>query len=366
MNTIIFDYRLNDSGGLGRFITSLLPYFKDQFTIYLIIKKGQPLPNLPFQYQVILFTSSVLTFSEQLEFIFKLPAADLLFIPSFNVPLFFGLVKPKKLVAAIHDTYHIDFPDHKSLFVRLFYYIFLFAATTQSSHLLTVSYFSMRRLLMHFPSIGPISIISNASSVGNLPVSTTEVFSDSLLNEFIESGSKPILFVGNLKIHKNLVQLLEFLRKYPARRALIVGTSVGRSTVESDLKRFSASFLLQERIFFAGKVVENDLKLCYLKAQCLVFPSIYEGFGIPIVEAQSLGLPVLCSDIPVCKEIGGQACIYFQPNADGIFRALTLLESMSSEEKGQLINRGLDNARQYNWSFSAKLLKDIFKIYLPR
>lgn len=325
MNTLIIDYRLSGAGGLGRFIGSITPFIDPDHNIFLILKQNQIPPPLPFTYTTIRFSSEVLTIGEQFEYLFKLPPADLLFIPFFNSPAFFPLLKVNHLFTTIHDLYHIDLPNQNSLNIRLIYRIYLFFSMRYSSHIFTVSHFSMRRLLKHYPNTPPVSILYNSV---NSNLNAQEPISRHInpeLKRFILLGPKPLLFVGNLKIHKNLSELIKLLTLDSGLRLVVCGTSVGRSSIERLLKSSTVNYSLQQRIFFAGHVSDMELAYCYQSSECLIFPSLYEGFGIPLIEAQSHNLPVLCTDIPVFHEVSRDTAIYFAPNAESINNAVKRL-----------------------------------------
>ena len=359
MSTIIIDYRLAGSGGLGRFIESLTPFLNNQSKYFLILNIEQSLPDLPFSYNVIRFKSKILSLGEQFEYFLKLPRADILFTPFFNVPLGFPLCRPKYLVSMVHDLYHLDMSHHKHTLIKLTYQVFLFASVRYSAHIFTVSFFSLRRLLLHFPQIPPSSILYNAINDSlSIKCNTSNVHP--ALISFYASGSKPMLFVGNLKIHKNLIELIKVLQSCPSLRLVVAGTSVGRSSIYQMLKQMTNDLSLSQRIFFAGRVSENELTYCYQSSRALLLPSLYEGFGIPLIEAQSLGLPVLCSNIPVFKEIAGDSVLYFSPFRDSIVSCIETFIAMDSSQLDSLIMRGYTNASKFSWSKSAKHASNVF------
>lgn len=361
MSRIVVDYRLAGAGGLGRFIESITPYLYQYSEYYLILNKNQKIPDLPFKYQKIYFNSGILTVGEQFEFIFKVPRSDILFIPFFNIPLAFPFCRSKNLVSMVHDLYHLDMASDKSIFNRLLYSVYLFFSIHFSAHIFTVSYFSLRRLLLHYPDTPPVSLLYNAinkslsSCFDGTNISTK-------LKTFYVRGSKPLLFVGNLKIHKNLFELLKALQLDNSLRLVVVGSSVGRSSIQNVLKNMSVDLSLSDRIFFAGRVNDEELSYCYKSSLALVFPSLYEGFGIPLIEAQSHDLPVLCSNISPFKEIAGDSVLYFSPNSMSILTCIRKFLAMNPNDVKSLVKLGRINSLRFSWPNSAFHASQIFQL----
>ena len=358
MKSIIIDYRLADSGGIGRFISGLLQAIKHQPRVTLILRKKQPIPLLSFEFDVIRFYSKPLSLFEQIEYLFKLPSADILFLPFINIPILFFLARPSSLVPTIHDLFHIDYKSDKSIFIRTIYKIYLYFIMRFASHVFTVSYFSMRRLLNIYPLSPPISVLYNGvNPIFNHFSSSDNLTSISLNNtnivDFCSSNSPPLLFVGNQKTHKNLVSVLNYLASDETHRLLVVGSSIGTSSNESFVHEYSQYLGLGSRVLFAGKISDSDLIYCYKNSFCLLFPSHYEGFGIPLIESQAMGTPVICSDIDVFHEIGVDSCIYIEPSPSGIKKGIQYLESISPKQRSELILKGRHNANRFTWDRSA-------------
>ena len=114
---------------------------------------------------------------------------------------------------------------------------------------------------------------------------------------------------------------------------------------------------MSECVIFPGYIEEGDLARIMALAEVFIFPSLYEGFGIPLLEAMSQGVPVLASDIPVLHEVGGEAALYFSPfDVDSLVQKLyALRDSVASKE--HLIRQGRERIKEFSWAQSgAKLL----------
>jgi glycosyltransferase involved in cell wall biosynthesis len=118
---------------------------------------------------------------------------------------------------------------------------------------------------------------------------------------------------------------------------------------------------LEDDVIFPGFINENDKPAVYRLAEIFCFPSLYEGFGIPILEAMSTGIPVVASDIPPHREIAENAAIYFNPEKpdDLSEKLVRLLEN--EELKNNLIRKSREQAQKFSWKKSAQKILEIFK-----
>ena len=159
-----------------------------------------------------------------------------------------------------------------------------------------------------------------------------------------------ILFVGNVKPHKNLVRLVEafgLLIDQIPHDLVIVGKRDGFLTPDTIVEQKAAR--LGTRVHFAGYVKDDLLQQYLSNAELLVLPSVYEGFGLPPLEAMALGCPVLVADIPPLREVCGDAALYCDPySATGI--ASRILDLINSPDlQSELRERGALRAGQFTW-----------------
>ncbi len=169
-----------------------------------------------------------------------------------------------------------------------------------------------------------------------------------------------VLSVGTLEPRKNLDGLLlAFARHELANEALVlVGRRGWGPSLETRLRCLPG---LAGRIFFTGHVSDSDLAVLYHQAAAFAYVSLYEGFGLPLLEAASLGLPVVASDIPVFRETLGDAAIFVDPLspesiAVGIRRLLD-----SSELRARLSAAGQRVASAYSWRSCAERVLDLYR-----
>ena len=172
-----------------------------------------------------------------------------------------------------------------------------------------------------------------------------------------------LLALGSFHPRKNLPNLVEaydrFRSENPGRILLLIAGRGGRDSGRL-LSRIVRSPFRRE-ILLSGYVPREDLPALYAGADLLVFPSLYEGFGIPALEAMAVGTPVLVSDLPVFEEVCGAAALRFNPeDPDSIARGIAL--SLQEEpERAERIRQGAERARRFRWEDSARRLRDLFR-----
>lgn len=161
-----------------------------------------------------------------------------------------------------------------------------------------------------------------------------------------------ILFVGNIDVHKNIITLIKAFaklkekNKYEKTKLVLAGQKrAGFKEVETLIKKFG----IKDRVLIPGYVEENQLMKFYGEAKALVMPSIYEGFGIPVIEAMRCNVPVIASDIPVFREIAGEAALFYgDPLRDDLLSDAMQMVLSSQKLRNELISRGCEQAQLYS------------------
>jgi glycosyltransferase involved in cell wall biosynthesis len=176
-----------------------------------------------------------------------------------------------------------------------------------------------------------------------------------VLRDRLGLGERRILLsVSTKRAHKNLVRLLDAVALIPAeRRPLLV--LPGYSTPhEGELRRHAALLGIEPDVRFEGWLAEPDLEGLYDAATAFVFATLYEGFGLPVLEAMARGLPVACSDIPVLREVVGQAAVMFNPLEP---RSISMaIEGLMNDGllRERLRAAGLVQAAGFSWARTAR------------
>jgi len=162
-----------------------------------------------------------------------------------------------------------------------------------------------------------------------------------------------VLSVGNARPHKNLGLLLGALALIePSRRPLLVLPGSGLDVV---LARQVSDLGLDHDVRLPGWVADSDLERLFATSTAYICPSLFEGFGLPVLEAMQRGVPVACSDIPVLREVAGEAATFFDPRSPR--SAATALEALVSDPVGaaELSRRGYERAAEFTWDRTAAL-----------
>jgi len=301
-----------DFGGIGRYVQEIVQNLIHQNQFYLSILandeayeelKGRTVENL----RIISCSSKMFSIDEQLELYNKIPECDVFWSPYMNVP--FLPIKAKKRIVTIHDVFHVANPEYYSFIKRRLISLYYFFSTKLSSKIITVSNFSKKEIGKIFGKDieSKTKVVYNGCDIDSEVVSPKKMQSDY------------ILFVGSVKPHKNLKKaLLAFeLLDDENLKFVIIGKKEGFITGDSNVfdiveKINSGS----QKIIFTGSITDEDLYSYYKGARMLIMPSLYEGFGLPIIEAMKFNIPISCSNIEVFHEVGGDQLFYFDPNCE--------------------------------------------------
>lgn len=346
--------------GIGTYLSSTISVLVNNFFVTLlgneIILKSFPWFE---KVRVINCKSDIYSVAEQLELPLKIPRCNLFLSPHYNIPLL--PIKAKRRVVIIHDVYHLAFikelPIHQKIYARLM----INSAARLSDRIITVSEFSKSEIIKYTgtPAKKIHIVYLGVDTPGLNP--TTNDSSDRTVKQKYKLPDHYLLYVGNIKPNKNLKNLLHAFKKElknnPDIKLVIVGKSEGFITQDIDsIKIIENDITLSESTIFTGYVEHGELPSIYKLATALVFPSFYEGSGLPPLEAMSYGCPVLASSSASIPEICGDAAFYFNPNnfdeiADKIELILT-----NENLRLDLIQKGRANIRRFSKDeFSEKL-----------
>ena len=170
---------------------------------------------------------------------------------------------------------------------------------------------------------------------------------------------RPVLLAaGNRMPHKNLERLLEALALIPlAERPQLILTGGGEGDA---LLSLVARLGLHDRVRIAGWVSAEELEELYQRATLIVQPTLFEGFGLPVLEAMARGRPVLCSDLPVLREVGGEAALYMDTTDPGLI-AEAIKDALADRARLDVLAvRGRERASRFTWQRTATQTAAVF------
>lgn len=318
-NKVIFDTRWFGEHGIGRFATEV--YDEDFFQPIKL--KGNP---------VSIFDVIKLT-------IYLFFNKNFFFSPGFNAPFFFL----HRTAITIHDLNHIDVDANTSFLKKLYYNIVLKRACRKAALIFTVSEFSKGRIV-DWSGINPdkVKVVYNGVS--------------SAFHQDVQPylpGFPYIFIVGNRKLHKNEDRALRAFAQANIDKNIYVLFS-GKPS--DQLVNTAKELQIEDRVKFLGRLSEDELASTYKGALCLLFPSLYEGFGLPAIEAMACGTPVITSNTTALFEIGNNETL--QVNPENIKDISTNLEKIIVNKllREELISNGLKIVLKYDWSTSKKKL----------
>lgn len=296
-----------------------------------------------------------------LPFLIKKYKIDVFWGPSHRIPFF--LSKKIPAVLTIHDLVWKKAPETMAKPTRLLETIFMppslriadavIVDSLSTANDLEEYYPNFKNKIKHIP-LGP-------SETNNINVQKPNIIS-SKSNRIVFPDNNYILFVGTLEPRKNLPRLIEAFSILPERLKqkfqLIIAGRAGWGDVEID--SLSNTFNVKNRVKALGYVSGEELKQLYKSAYVLAMPSLYEGFGLPILEAQSCGVPVITSNISSMPEVAGDGAILVEPKS--VLNISKGLEQILSNSKlrSELSKKALRNSEKFSWESTAAKTLDVF------
>ena len=270
---------------------------------------------------------------------------NLLFSPANTGPYL-----KKNQVLTIHDMSVFAYPmAYTQTFQSKYRLIFRRLART-AAHILTVSEFSKKEIQKY---LGIPAEKITVTYEGREHIERAE--EDFSILEKLNIGDRPyFLVVGSLSRHKNLEIILSANADMDQKKYQIVTAGSVNSRIFKPVEAQGSNNLVN-----AGYVSDDELKALYNGASSLIFPSLYEGFGLPLVEAMACGCPIICSNIPSSHEICESAALYFDPySACDLTGKMEMILEQSDLIKGKK-KSGLDRAKHFSWKKTANMTKDI-------
>jgi len=321
---IYFDERWIGSHGIGRFAKEVFERLNPQ------VLKMSGNPASPFD---------SLKFTARL---FSTNSNGTIISPGFNFPLLFL----GRFVFCIHDLNHIDRSENSSFFKKIYYYFLLKYACRKCYKILTVSEFSRKKIIL-WAGVDEAKVVNVGNGVSSSFHADVKPY---------KIDQKYFLVVGNRKKHKNELRVLDAFSLLDDDKVYLIFT--GRTSPE--LTEKINSLKINKRVLFKADMTDGDLASLYKGAEALVFPSLYEGFGLPVVEAMSCGTAVITANTTSLPEVSGDSAILVDP--ESVHEIFLAMHSILADEKIKetLIESGYNQAKLFSWDLVvSKIIKAI-------
>lgn len=358
MKTVCVDARLFRISGIGTYLKNLLGVLQEAPLRWLVLVHKEQLASFPWKdgLEPIVVDSPVYSVREQVELFFKIPKVDLFWSPHYNIPLF--PIRAKKRLVTIHDVLHLAFAHLLRPLEKAYAKILLESAVRLSDRIITGSQFSKGEIEAY--TSAKAEKLEVVPSGVDWAIFNSSMKGSDVLEKY-QIKTPFLLFVGYLKKHKNvdgLVEAFDLLHRggWKDLSLVVVGPQQGVVRRENRLmeKIYQEFPHLRECLRFVGDVPDLDLPHFYRAAEVFVFPSLYEGFGFPPLEAMACGCPTVVSDRGAMMEVCGEGAAYVDP-LDPSQMAEVLEEVLkNSEMRGQLVQRGLARSSEFSWKKCAE------------
>ncbi|OGY31602.1 MAG: hypothetical protein A3C02_02515 [Candidatus Andersenbacteria bacterium RIFCSPHIGHO2_02_FULL_45_11] len=353
--------------GIGRYIRNIVHEFaKDshghEFTLLVpegregdIMRELGDLDQLkPLGFKYVGVEPSYYSLKEQTKFLLQLNRLDidLVHFTHFNVPLLYR----RPYVVTIHDITRFIFPGQKSqsLFQQIAYEAVFAHAVKRARTLIAVSKTTLDDM-KHLPITLPKNIAVIHEGIDPEFLTPVTPLLNQKLRLLLGTDKPYVLYVGVWMSHKNLVRLLQAFEvvraQYPEMQLVITGKPVPGY---SNLLQYVQEHGLEKNVIFPGFVPASLLPVLYANASLLVLPSLYEGFGLPPLEAAACGTPVVISNVSSMPELLQDAAEYINPESvEDISRGIIAVLA-DPEYAGRLVANGLAKSREYRWEITAQ------------
>jgi len=358
---IAIDARKWRDYGIGTYVRNVVRHLAqiDRETTYLLFcnpADESALRDLAENFVPVVESSAGYSLREHVSLPLKLRSlgAELLHSPHYVRPLLCTIPS----VVTIHDCIHLLFPQYLPNRMAFRYARFVMgSAIRNSSIVFTVSEASRADILRFYPSTDPakVHVVPNAIDA-ELLVDPGEAERERVRERYQIRG-RFVLFAGNVKPHKNLERLIRAFARVRCQegnedlRLVLIGDDVSRY---ASLRRTADEAGVRQEVRFFGFVPHETLAALYRMATVFAFPSLYEGFGLPPLEAMACGTPVVTSRISSLPEVVGDGALLVDPyNEDDIAQGIARLLD-DQDLRARLVERGLERAASYSWARSVR------------
>lgn len=358
----------SSTGGIGRYTRALIRELmkidkKNDYTIYITSKDEKEYNLGAPNFSVKVVPISHYSVNEQIKFlqILNKEKFDLVHFTNFNHPIFYS----GKFVVTIHDLTIMLFPtinQQKSILKKFAFNSVMQNAVLKSEKIIAISEATKADVVKYLKGDSAKIKVIYEGIDNKYQIKNIDYKKNGIIKEKYQITDPYILFVSQWRPHKGLPELIkafEILKeKYRLKHKLVL---VGKPNLDFPeiIKRINSSKYIND-IILPGFVADDDLPYIYHNADAFIFPSQYEGFGLPPLEAMAAGTVVVSSKTSCMPEILGDAAIYFNPrNPSDIAEKLADVLSNNKMQK-DFIKKGLIHIKKYSWE---NMARETLKLY---
>ncbi len=347
--------------GIGRYVTNLaralIPQLEEDERLTLLYHPKHP-PVLPSSDAVQALPVGASVFSPRQQWhiprLLGRAGAELYHSAYYLMPYRPGV----PAVLTVYDLIPLLFPQQSSRRARLMFRWTIRLALRATHYCLAISEATRQDLVRHF-HVAPdrIACVPLAADPAFTPQDVTRV--ERVRNDY-GLPDRYVLYLGSNKPHKNLVGLVDAWSELQPRSEVLVIAGAWDERYPEPRRRV-VKLGLEDRVRLLGPVPEEDLPALYSGAEVFAFPSMYEGFGLPVLEAMACGTPVVCSDRSSLPEVAGDAAVYCDPTQTGSIADALQRVLRNADLRQDLHKRGLARASQFSWERTARETLEVYR-----
>ncbi|MDD2823012.1 MAG: glycosyltransferase family 1 protein [Candidatus Daviesbacteria bacterium] len=338
----------------------------DQKNEYTILLPSAPLPDLPkeragWTYKILkpnkLWTRIALPYALYSAKI----KPDLIYSPTHYIPRF----SPVRRIVTIFDLSYLHFPEmipRADLWKMVNWGKF---GIQRADHIITISNFSRKDIIKNYK-------INSEKVTAIYPGYDKNIFKPikdhkkiDLIKQKYGISGKYIIYIGTIQPRKNLIRLIEAFKPIENLKLVIVGKTKGlgrEGWMFDEILAKPAKLGIEDKVIFTGFVPTEELPYLLSEAETFILPSLWEGFGIPAVEAMACGAPVIVSNVSSLPEVVGNAGLLIDPHSTTQIEQAIRTITTDSKIREKRIKAGLEQAKKYSWNKMAKTLLKVFEL----
>lgn len=265
-----------------------------------------------------------------------------------------------KIVFLLYDVAPLVYPEFTTEDNRLVCFDGLFNASIYADHCIAISAYTKKSFLSFFPSYPEERItVAHLGIRPTIKLIQEKDHLNRLLNRFGLSVNGFWLGVGTVEPRKNYGLLIDAYSKLKDSRPLVIAG--GKGWLESDLNRKIDNLALKDMVKFLGYVSDEELSALYSSCFAFVYPSYYEGFGLPVLEAMSCGAAVITSNTSSLPEVGGDAALYINPaSKESLIEKMEML-LLDDSLRSELRHKSLIRAGIFSWEKTARIVLEVYQ-----